>query len=138
MNKILSGRGTRATPFRSVHMHLRAHDCRERAMEARGLAGQAKRPAAKNSFQQAAQYWLALAERVEIGERKSIFLAQPIVHSNRMPLVGYLLSVGGALFLGLLSLSAYLGGGSDSAAKLSAAKSTAPLVPVQPASQRAH
>jgi hypothetical protein len=97
-------------------------------MEARELARQAKRPSAKNAFEQAADYWLALAERVEVGERKSISLARPVVHSDRMPLVGYLLSVGMALFLGLVSLSAYLEAGRDSAAKLSLAPTTASLV----------
>jgi hypothetical protein len=97
-------------------------------MEARELARQAKRPSAKNAFEQAADYWLALAERVEVGERKSIFLAQPVVHSEPMPLVGYLLGVGMALFLGLVSLSAYLEAGPNSAAKLSTAPTSASLV----------
>jgi hypothetical protein len=113
-------------------MHLRAHDCRERALHARELAQQAKRPSAKNTFQ-TADYWIALAERVELGERKSVFLAQPAVHSVRMPLVGYLFSVGIALFLGLVSLSSYLEAGPGSAAKLSTAPTTASLVAGVPA-----
>ena len=93
-------------------MHLRAHECRERALHARELARQAKRPSAKNTFEQTADYWIALAERVELGERKSVFLAQPAVHSERMPLVGYLFSVGIALFLGLFGVLEFvLGGG---------------------------
>jgi hypothetical protein len=114
-------------------MHLRAHDCRERALHARELARQAKRPSAKNTFEQTADYWIALAERVELGERKSVFLAQPAVHSVRMHLVGYLFSVGIALFLGLVSLSSYLEAGPDSAAKLSMAPTTASLVAGVPA-----
>ena len=109
-------------------MHVRAHECRERAWYARELARQAKRPSAKNTFEQTADYWIALAERVELGERKSVFLAQPAVHSVRMPLVGYLFSVGIALFLALMSLSSYLEAGPDSAAKLSMAPTTASLV----------
>jgi hypothetical protein len=109
-------------------MHLHAHECRERALEARELARQAKRPSAKNTFEQTADYWLALAERVELGERKSISLAQPVVPSERMPLVGYLLSVGIALFLGLVSLSAYLEAGSNRGTKLSTAPTTPSLV----------
>lgn len=109
-------------------MHLRAHDSRERALHARELAQQAKRPSAKNTFEQTADYWIALAERLELGERKSVFLALPAVHSVRMPLVGYLFSVGIALFLGLVSLSSYLEAGPDSAAKLSMAPTTASLV----------
>jgi hypothetical protein len=109
-------------------MHVRAHECRERALHARELARQAKRPSAKNTFEQTADYWIALAERVELGERKSVFLAQPAVHSVRMPLVGYRFSVGIALFLALMSLSSYLEAGPDSAAKLSMAPTTASLV----------
>ena len=109
-------------------MHLRAHECRERALHARDLARQAKRPSAKNKFEQTADYWIALAERVEAGERKSVFLAQPAVYSVRMPLVGYLFSVGIALFLGLVALSSYLEAGPDGAAKLSMAPTTASLV----------
>jgi MFS superfamily sulfate permease-like transporter len=45
-----------------------------------------------------------------------------------MPLVGYLLSVGIALFLDLVSGSAYLTAGPDSAAKLTMAPTTASLV----------
>ena len=55
-------------------------------------------------------------------------LAQPAVHSSRMPLVGYLFSVGVALSLALVSLSSYLEAGPDSAAKLSMAPTTASLV----------
>jgi len=100
-------------------MHVRAHECRERALHARELARQAKRPSAKNTFEQTADYRIALAERVELGER--------------MPLVGYLFSVGIALFLGLVSLSSYLEAGPDSAAKLSMAPITASLVSGTPA-----
>jgi hypothetical protein len=115
-------------------MHLRAHECRERAWHARELARQAKKGhPPKNTFEQTADYWIALAERVELGERKSVFLAQPAVHSERMPLVGYLFSVGIALFLGLVSLSSYLEAGPDSAAKLSMAPITASHVSGTPA-----
>ena len=120
--------GTTPADLRFGHMNLRAHECRERALDARELARQAKRPSAKNTFERTADYWLALAERVESGERKSIFLAQPVVHSEPMPLVGYLLGVGMALFLGLVSLSAYLEAGPNSAAKLSTAPTSASLV----------
>ena len=82
-------------------------------VRARELARQAKKGhPPKNTFEQTADYWIALAERVELGERKSVFLAQPAVHSERMPLVGYLFSVGIALFLGLFGVLEFvLGGG---------------------------
>jgi hypothetical protein len=106
-----------ATPFRSVRMHLRAHECRERAMEARELARQAKRPSAKTAFENAAEYWLALGERVERLEpeqRRPLPLAQAAprsAHPDSMPIIGYFLSVGLALFLGLVALHAYLESG---------------------------
>lgn len=75
----------------------------------------------------------SLLNEWSLGERKSVFLAQPAVHSVRMPLVGYLFSVGIALFLGLVSLRSYLEAGPGSAAKLSTAPTTASLVAGVPA-----
>jgi hypothetical protein len=79
--------GTTPAGLRFDHMHLRAHECRERAVEAWELAQQAKRPSTKNAFERAADYWVALAERVELEERKSIPLARTVIHSDRMPIV---------------------------------------------------
>jgi hypothetical protein len=116
-------------------MHLQAHDCRERASEVRELARRAKNPSAKKAFEQTAEYWLGLAERLEHEERKSICLPEPIIHSDRMPVVGYLLSVGMVLMLGLVFLSPYFETRPDRAARLSQAPATASLIPVAP-SQR--
>jgi hypothetical protein len=91
----------------------------------------------KNAFERAADYWVALAERVELEERKSIPLARTVIHSDRMPIVEYLFGVGAALFLGLVSLNAYLDERPDSAAKLSTAPTTASLLSAQPTKQGA-
>jgi hypothetical protein len=96
-------------------------------VEAWELAQQAKRPSTKNAFERAADYWVALAERVELEERKSIPLARTVIHSDRMPIVEYLFGVGAALFLGLVSLNAYLDERPDSAAKLSTAPTAAAI-----------
>ena len=62
--------------------------------------------------EQAAEYWSALAERVEQSEgkqpgRTALYLPRPSeVTLSAMPVFGCLLSVGIALFLGLLAVSA--------------------------------
>jgi hypothetical protein len=113
-------------------MHLRADDCRERALEAAGLARQAKKQSAKKAFEQTAEYWLGLAERMEHGERKSICLSESIVRAERMPVVQYLFAVGMALLLGLFFLTPYLEARPDRAARLSQTPTTASLIPVAP------
>lgn len=113
-------------------MHLRAHDCRERALEAQELARQAKKQSAKKAFDQTGDYWLALAERMEHGERKSICLSEPIIRSERMPIVEYLFTVGMALFLGLVFLTPYWEAQPDRASRLSQPPTTASLVPLAP------
>jgi hypothetical protein len=99
-------------------------------LEARELARPAKKPSAKKAFDQAADYWLGLAERMEHGERKSICISEPIIRSERMPVVEYLLTVGTALFLGLVFLSPYLEARPDRAARLSQPPTTASLIPL--------
>jgi hypothetical protein len=101
-------------------------------LEARELARQAKKPSAKKAFDQTADYWLGLAEQMEHGERKSICLSEPIIRSERMPVVEYLLTVGTALFLGLVFLSPYLEARPDRAARLSQSPTTASLIPIAP------
>jgi hypothetical protein len=105
--------GTDAVALRFDHMHLRAHECRARAMEARELAWEAKRPATRTALEQAAEYWLGLAERVEQREQeqpaKPLHLTR-LTHAqpNSMPVFRYFVSVGIALFFGLLAVSTKL------------------------------
>jgi hypothetical protein len=93
-------------------MILRAHECRARASEARELARQVRRASTKTAFEQAADYWCALAERVEQQEEEqptALVLHLPVsaeAHTDSMPVFKYLVSVGIALFLGLLAVSA--------------------------------
>ena len=112
-------------------------------MEARELARQAKKPSAKTAFEHAADYWLALAERVEhleLAHRRSVSLTQPVprfVHPDSMPIIGYFLSVGMGLFLGLVALSAYLDPGvAERGAKLSMAPTTASVLSAKPSDPR--
>ena len=87
-------------------MILRAQECRERATEARKLAHETKRPATKAALVQAADYWSALAERLEQCEQV-LRLSRPVqTLAVSMPVFGYLVGVGIALFLGLLAASA--------------------------------
>jgi hypothetical protein len=104
-------------------------------MEARELARQAKKRSAKKAFDQTADYWLALAERMEHGDRKSIWLSEPIIRSERMPVVGYLLTVGMALFLGLVFLTPYWEAQPDRASRLSQSPTTASLISLAPSSR---
>src|SRR3954449_13507871 len=94
-------------------MNLRAHQCRERAMDARELARSARTTAAWTACEQAADYWFALAERVELEpeqpQRIRVALSPSssrTVYPDTMPILGYFLAVGVALFLGLMVLSA--------------------------------
>jgi hypothetical protein len=95
-------------------MILRAHECRARASEARELARQVRRASTKTAFEQAADYWCALAERVEQQEeeqpgRTALVLHLPVsaeAHTDSMPVFKYFVTVGIALFLGLLAVSA--------------------------------
>src|SRR3954464_9169836 len=96
-------------------MSLRAHECRERAMDARELARSARTMAAWTACEQAADYWFALAERVELEpeqpQRIRVALSPSssrTVYPDTMPILGYFLAVGVALFLGLVALNAYV------------------------------
>ena len=87
-------------------------------MDARELARSARTTAAWTACEQAADYWLALAERVSRSRsnrrriRVAAFPSSPrTVYPDTMPLLGYFLSVGVALFLGLVALNAYLRSG---------------------------
>jgi len=117
-------------------MILRAHQCRARASEARELARQTKRAATKAALEQAAEYWSGLAERVEQREqrhpgRTAFHVPIPIqTHKDKdpMPVVGYLVSVGIALFLGLLAVSEQFVSGVPDAAAVSNAQTNAALL----------
>jgi hypothetical protein len=93
-------------------MILSAHECRARASEARELAQQAKRTSTKTALEQVAEYWFALAERVEQRDEEqpgTMGLHLPVTveaHTDSMPVFTYLVSVGAALILGLLAVSA--------------------------------
>ena len=111
-------------------MILHAHECRARANEARELARQVKRASTKTAFEQAAEYWFALAERVEqqAGKqpaRTALHLPPPFhSHVDGLPVFRYLVSVGIALFLGMLAVSAQF----ESRASNAAAVSKAPAL----------
>src|SRR4051812_9434313 len=115
-------------------MNLRAH-----AMDARELARSARTTAAWTACEQAADYWFALAERVELEQeqpqriRVAAFPSPPrTVYPDTMPLLGYFLAVGIALFLGLVALNAYVDPGRpDGAPSLSMAPATASLLPTR-------
>jgi len=120
-------------------MNLRAHECRERAMDARALARSARTTAAWTAFEQAADYWFALAERVELEQdqpqriRVAAFPSSPrTVYPDTMPVLGYFLAVGVALFLGVMAVSATFDPGRpDGAPSLSMAPATASLLPAR-------
>jgi hypothetical protein len=108
-------------------------------MDARELARSARTTAACTACEQAADYWLALAERVELEQeqpqriRVVAFPSPPrTVYPDTMPLLGYFLAVGIALFLGLVALNAYVDPGRpDGAPSLSMAPATALLLPTR-------
>jgi hypothetical protein len=86
-----------------------------------------------------------LAERVEHEQPQRIRVAlspssSPTVYPDTMPLLGYFISVGVALFLGLVALNAYVDPGRpDGAPSLSMAPATASLLPARPpASVQSH
>jgi hypothetical protein len=120
-------------------MNLRAHECRERAMDARELARTARTTASWTACEQVADYWLVLAERVESEEeqpqRIKVALSPSLsrtVYPDTMPILGYFLAVGVALFLGLVALNAYVDPGrTDGAPRASMAPATASLLPAR-------
>jgi len=108
-------------------------------MDARELARSARTTAAWTACEQAADYWFALAERVELEQeqpqRIRVALSPPssrTVYPDTMPILGYFLAVGVALFLGLMALSATFDPGRpDGAPRLSMAQATASLLPAR-------
>jgi hypothetical protein len=120
-------------------MNLRAHECRERAMDARELARTARTTASWTACEQVADYWLVLAERVESEDeqpqRIKVALSPSLsrtVYPDTMPILGYFLAVGVALFLGLVALNAYVDPGrTDGAPRASMAPATASLLPAR-------
>ena len=120
-------------------MSLRAHECRERARDARGLARSARTISARTACEQTADYWFALAERVELEpeqpQRIRVALSPSssrTVYPDTMPILGYFLAVGVALFLGLVALNAYVDPGRpDGAPRASMAPATAALLPAR-------
>jgi hypothetical protein len=120
-------------------MNLRAHECRERAMDARELARTGRTTASWTACEQVADYWLVLAERVESEEeqpqRIKVALSPSLsrtVYPDTMPILGYFLAVGVALFLGLVALNAYVDPGrTDGAPRASMAPATASLLPAR-------
>jgi hypothetical protein len=118
-------------------MNLRAHECRERAMDARELARTARTTASWTACEQVADYWLVLAERVESEEEQQqrIKVAPSpslsrTVYPDTMPILG--VAVGVALFLGLVALNAYVvPGRTDGAPRASMAPATASLLPAR-------
>ena len=108
-------------------------------MDARELARSARTTAAWTACEQVAHYWLALAERVELEQEQPqrIRLAHSpslsrTVYPDTMPILGYFLAVGVALFLGLVALNAYVDPGRpDGAPRASMAPATAALLPAR-------
>ena len=108
-------------------------------MDARELARSARTTAAWTACEQAADYWLALAERVELEQEQPQRIRVALspsssrtVYSDTMPILGYFLSVGVALFLGLVALNAYVDPGRpDGAPSLSMTPATASLLPAR-------
>ena len=108
-------------------------------MDARELARSARTTAAWTACEQVADYWLVLAERVELEQeqqqriRVAAFPSSPrAVYPDTMPILGYFLSVGVALFLGLMALSATFDPGRpDGAPSLSMVPTTASLLPAR-------
>ena len=105
-------------------------------MDARKLARSARTTAAWTACEQVADYWLVLAERVELEQEQQQRIrvaAFPSSPRAVMPILGYFLSVGVALFLGLMALSATFDPGRpDGAPRLSMAPATASLLPGRP------
>jgi hypothetical protein len=109
-------------------------------MDARELARSARTTAAWTACEQVADYWLVLAERVELEQeqqqriRVAAFPSSPrAVYPGTMPILGYFLSVGVALLLGLAALNAYVDPGRpDGTRRLSMAPTTASLLPGRP------
>jgi hypothetical protein len=91
-------------------MILRANECRARAREAIELARHTKRVSTKTALEQAAEYWVGLAERVEQQRGRPVLHLPSSVgaHTDSMPVLSYVVSVGIALFFGLLVASAQL------------------------------
>ena len=108
-------------------------------MDARELARSARTTAAWTACEQVAHYWLALAERVELEQeqpqRIRVALSPSLsrtVYPDTMPILGYFLAVGVALFLGLVALNAYVDPGRpDGAPRASMAPATAALLPAR-------
>ena len=116
-------------------------------MDARELARSARTTAAWTACEQAADYWFALAERVELEPEQPQRIRMALspsssrtVYPDTMPILGYFLAVGVALFLGLVALHAYVDPGRpDGAPSLSMAPATASLLPARPpASVQSH
>ena len=108
-------------------------------MDARELARSARTTAAWTACEQVADYWLVLAERVELEQeqqqriRVAAFPSSPrAIYPDTMPILGYFLAVGVALFLGLVALNAYVDPGRpDGAPRASMAPATAALLPAR-------
>ena len=113
-------------------MILHAHECRARANEARELARQVKRASTKTALEQAAEYWFALAERVE--QQEGALHLPPLFasHVDGLPVFRYLVSVGIALFLGMLAVSAQFESRASNAAAVSKAQTNAALLSDKP------
>ena len=124
-------------------MSLRAHECRERARDARALARSALTISVWTACEQTSDYWLALAERLEHEPRQPIRVApspssSQTVYPDTMPLLGYFICVGVALLLGLAALNAYVDrGGPDGAPGMSTDTTVAVLAPglIKPADE---
>jgi hypothetical protein len=84
-------------------------------MDAQELARSARTISAWMACEQAAGYWFALAERVELEQEQPQRIRVALspsssrtVYPDTMPILGYFLAVGVALFLGLVALNAYV------------------------------
>jgi hypothetical protein len=83
-------------------------------------------------LEQAAEYWFALAERVEQQEG-ALHLPPPFAsHVDGLPVFRYLVSVGIALFLGMLAVSAQFESRASNAAAVSKAQTNAALLSDKP------
>jgi hypothetical protein len=107
-------------------------------MAARDLARSARTMAVWTACEQVAEYWLVLAERIESEpEQPQRRVALPpslsrTVYPDTMPILGYVLSVGIALFLGLIVLNSYADPGQpDGAPSLSMTPAAASLLRVR-------
>jgi hypothetical protein len=108
-------------------------------MDARELARSARTTAAWTACEQAADYWFALAERVELESEQPQRIRAALspsssrtVYPDTMPILGYFLAVGVALFLGLVALNAYVDPGRpDGTRRLSMAPTPASLLPAR-------